>query len=181
MLEDPQGILQAGTNLQKCWSTERVDESGGLGEAIWIFRSQLSTVMRETASGQWTRHWKTWNWIIRLPQSFHRFFAGLPKTHIAPVLQPSSVGAGLLGFLECIQARNPESFPTKDANGLSSKASTTRSEINRAAGDFDAFAQLAERFGSFFWSDEASESWHGPFKRPYFNGVTFSKSQFSYK
>lgn len=58
-------------------------------------------------------------------------------------------------FLECIQARNPESFPTKDDNGLSSKASTTRSEINRAAGDFDAFAQLAERFGSFF----------GPMKR----------------
>lgn len=51
MLEDPQGILQAGTNLQKSWSTERVDKSGGLGEAIWIFRSQLSTIMRATALG----------------------------------------------------------------------------------------------------------------------------------
>ncbi len=55
---------------------------------------------------------------------------------------------------ECIQAKNLESFPAKDDNGLSFKASTTRSEVNRAAGDFDAFAQLAERFGLFFCSNE---------------------------
>ena len=117
MLEDPQGILQAGTNLQKSWPTERVDKSGGLGEAWWSNLNLLQPVIycnARNSLGPMDKTLEDLKLNHKTSTILHRFFfADLPKSHIALCPPTIICRCGLLVFLRV--------YPSQKSRKLSNK------------------------------------------------------------